>query len=64
MFNIFSQPNYGILAICVCTEEGRLYQWGLDNEVVIRGPTLIRDLSNEKVLRLSCGRKHTIALTG
>ena len=50
--------------LVVLAEEGRLYQWGLDNEVVIRGPTLVRDLSREKVLSLSCGRKHTIVLTG
>jgi hypothetical protein len=53
-------------------EDGKLYMWGDNSDgqlgvgtnVIQKVPALVKRLSKHVIVQISCGRKHTVALTG
>ena len=43
-------------------DEGKVFQWGTDVEVVIRSPRQVVGFRG-KVVQIACGKKHSLALT-
>jgi alpha-tubulin suppressor-like RCC1 family protein len=48
---------------CVVTDQGSVYQWGMDYERLSPSPKMVLFESPVRVTQIACGRKHSCALT-